>query len=217
MKRLYITIVLIFFFAFGFSQVNESEGFIQEDEQEQLSVNKEQKEKKVYTNIAVGSFFMTSGKNSYALNTYVNPTIAYRFTPKFSLSVGLMAIQSNINNLNVYNLYEGQTQSLNYSGMNTYFTLQGAYQWSEKLKIYGGVMIGTASKDFLNTDVSAPNAKVNPKAYQLGFEYKIGKYSSLIFEMEYRETNYIPSPQMRHGSSFNMMRQNSSFLGSQAW
>ena len=161
---------------------------------------------------------MASSNSNYSLNTYVNPTISYQLTPKFTVSMGLMAVQSNFNNLTYYNAYDGQQQTVNYSGLSAYYTLQGAYQLSEKLKVYGGIMVGTQqTMDFAGAKIPMNQQNNNrPKAYRLGFEYKIGDHASLQFEFQMRETNAIQDMQMQSGRGFGGMR-NSSMFGPQIW
>jgi len=216
MRLVNILLILLLSASVSFAQYSES--FIQEDEMDTPtpSYKKDTTKKKVFTNIAIGSSVMSSGNNSYSFNTYINPTISYQLTPRFSVSMGLMAVQSNINNYTYYN-YEGQVKTVNYSGMSAYYTLQGAYQLSEKIRVYGGVMVGTESMDFLGTNIpNSTNNKHHPKAYQIGFEYKIGEHSSLNFEFQYRDASPMQNMQMQSVNGFGMMG-NSSMFGPRMW
>ncbi len=208
----YLNIILIIIFSSSLTFAQYSEKFIQEDEYDaQPTVKKvDTDKKKVFTNIAIGTSIMSSGKNNYALNTYVNPTISYQLTPKFSVSMGLMAVQSNYNNFSFYN-YEGQVQNMNYSGTTAYFTLQGAYQLSEKLRVYGGVMLGTENMDFAGINIPT-EPKNRPKAYQVGFEYKIGEHASLQFEFQMRDSSPMQNMQMQSARGFGGMGMGSSSM-----
>jgi len=216
MKLFNILFVLVLSSSMVFSQYSES--FLTEDDLDKPVV-KEQPEttkKKVFTNIMIGSSVMASGNNNYALNTYVNPTISYQLTPKFSISMGLMAVQSNYNNFTYYN-YEGQVESINYSGMSAYYTLQGAYQLSEKIRVYGGIMVGTESMDFMGANI--PNEANNnhmPKAYQFGVQYKIGDNAFLQIEFQLREASPMQNMQMQSASGFGLMG-NSNMFGPRMW
>jgi len=216
MKLFNILLVLVLFSSLAFSQ--HSESFLMEDDlgKSVVEEKKDTTKKKVFTNIAIGSSVMASGNNNYALNTYVNPTISYQLTEKFSISMGLMAVQSNFNNFTYYN-YEGRVESVNYSGMSAYYTLQGAYQLSEKLRVYGGIMVGTESMDFVGANI--PTEQKNnhtPKAYQFGVQYKIGDNAYLQFEFQLREATPMQSMQMQSANGFGMMG-NSNMFGPRIW
>ncbi len=162
-----------------FSQSNET--FILEDEP-----TKELKKKHpVFTEIDFGTTMMYAGKNHYAFGTYVHPKISYKLTPRFQVSMGLMAVRSSLNNYTYYN-YEGLAQDVNYKGLSAYYTLQGAYLLTEDLKIYGGIMLGN---HFSDTGFKSSNASKNPKAYQLGLEYKFGD-CSIQLEFIYQESDF---------------------------
>lgn len=213
--RFFNIILLVFLSsALVFSQ-NSSEGFILEDgDDEQSSVVKKEdsKKKKIFTNIAIGTSVMSSGNNGSAFNTYVNPTVSYQFTPKLSVSMGLMAVQSNFNNYSYYNYYEGQIENTSFSGVSAYYTLQASYQLSEKIRVYGGIMLGDQSIDFAGTNIPTdPQNNRAPMAYRAGFEYKIGKNATLQFEFQFREANSIQDMQMQSVNGFGMMRNSSMF------
>jgi hypothetical protein len=197
-------ILIILFSSTAFSQY--SEDFIPEDNFETSKPTVESSfKKKVSTNIIVGSSIMGSGQNNYSFNTYINPNISYQLNPKFSISMGLMAIQSNFNNFTYYNRYENQIQSLNYSGTSMFYTLQGTYAWSENLKIYGGVMLGTGALDFAGAKIpNSTTSHQNPKAYRLGIEYKIGEHAAVQFEFQMREGSSMQNRQMQNPNSFGM-------------
>lgn len=219
MRRLRILFVILLSSSLSFAQNAENEEFIQLDEQEQTeSVVKKKTadKKKVQTNIAIGTSIMSMGKNQFSMNTYVKPTISYQLTPKFSVSMGLMAVRSNFNNLHYLNYYEGQVQSVNYDGTSAYFTMQGAYQLNDKMKIYGGVMIGNQNLNFAGAQLPNQNNQVNPKAFQLGMEYKLGENTFIQLEVQIREANPIQDMQMQSSQGFGIMNRNPMF-GSQLW
>ncbi len=210
----YFNIILIIVFSSSLTFAQYSESFIQEDEYDvQTSKTKvDTAKKKIFTNITLGSSIMSSGQNNYAFNTYVNPTISYQLTPKFTVSMGLMAVHSNYNNYTFYNYYEGQVQNMNYSGTSAYFTLQGAYQLSEKLRVYGGVMVGTENMDFMGANIPTESKNMHrPKAYQIGFEYKIGEHASLQFEFQMREATPMQNMQMQSARGIGVMGSSSMF------
>ena len=211
-------ILMLLFYGTAFSQY--SEGFIQEDEQEiQRVVERDNisSKKKIFTEVAIGSSIISLGGNTYSFNTYVNPKIAYQLTPRFSLSMGLMAVQSNFNNLAVYDQYDGQIKNINYSGTTAFYTLQGSYKISDKLNVYGGIMMGSKSIDFQNAKIPEENkASQNPKAYQIGFEYKVNKHTSLQFEFQMREMSPMQNMQMQSPNNFGSRRNFGSF-NSQTW
>ena len=124
----YFNIILIIILSSTLTFAQYSEGFIQENEYDAPNTitKKDTTQRKIFTNIAIGSTVMSSGNNNYSFNTYVNPTVSYQLNPRFSISMGLMAVQSNFNNFTFYN-YEGQVHNINYSGTSAYFTLQGAF------------------------------------------------------------------------------------------
>lgn len=216
MRFLFITVVFLGLVSSSFSQ--NKEDFIQEDntDVQALSSKNDTLKKRISTHVAIGSSVMFSGKNNYAFTTYVNPQISYALTPRFTVSMGLMAVQSNYNNFNYYN-YSGRAENINYSGTSAYYTLQGSYLLSEKLKVYGGVMVGTNSMDFLGAPISNTSEnKHNPRAYRLGFQYKIGEHASLQFEFQMHENNTLQDMQMRSGRGFGPMNHSSMF-GPQMW
>lgn len=218
MKKLFIILLFLLNISLAFSQKEKSDMFIQEDEFDTpvSTVQKKDVPQKVFTNIAIGSSVMSSGSNNYSLNTYINPTIGYQFSPKLSVSVGLMAVQSNLNNYSYYNSYEGTVKTINYSGLSSFVTLQANYKVSDKITVYGGVMVGSELMDFAGTDI--PNNKTKtPSAYRLGVEYKIGEHTSLQFEFQYRDVSPMQNMQMQSGtgSGFGMMHNSSPFGANQ--
>lgn len=219
MRRLRILFVILLTSSLSFAQNAENDEFIQLDEQEQTESvvkKKSSDKKKVQTNIAIGTSIMSMGKDQFSMNTYVKPTISYQLTPKFSVSMGLMAVKSNFNNVHYYNYNEGQIQSVNYNGNSAYFTVQGAYQLNDNMKIYGGVMVGTQNLDFAGASIPNQTNPANPKAFQLGMEYKLGENTFIQLEVQFREANSIQDMQMQSSQGFGMMNRNPMF-GSQIW
>ncbi len=186
-------IILSHFFAIyslgGWAQTNDTLGFISDDETTYPVNNsplakKSQTNSKVFTQAGLGfsAGTMFNGTSYYQTNAYAK--VGYYLTPKWTVSMGLMGVQTYINDLRMYN-YEGQLQNMNYSGLSTYYTLQTAYQVNPNLSVYGGVMVGSSSLP--TTSTTAQNTiKVNPKAYQLGLEYKLGS-TTLNLEIQYRD------------------------------
>jgi len=206
-------LIIIFFLIINlaFSQKGESDMFIQDDEFS-VSTKKEKPEieqKKVFTNISIGSSIISSGGSAYSFNSYVNPTIGYRLTPKLSVSIGLMAVQTNLNNYKVYNYQENQIENLSYSGLNTYFTAEASYQINDKINVYGGVMIGGQSMDFAGIELNDNHS--TPTAYRLGVEYKLGEHAFLQFEVQYHDLTPMQQMQTQSGSGMGMSRSSSMF------
>jgi len=208
----FLIIIFLSIINLAFSQKGESDMFIQEDEfsVSTTQAKPEEEQKKVFTNIAIGSSIMSSGGSAYSFNSYVNPTVGYKLTPKLSVSVGLMAVQTNLNNYKIYNYQENRVENLSYSGLNTYFTAQASYQLSEKINVYGGIMIGGQSIDFAGVQLSEQNNSM-PKAYRLGVEYKLGEHASLQFEMQYHDLTPMQYMQTQSGSGMGMSRSSSMF------
>ncbi len=198
-------IVLYFFILMSwgaFSQSNES--FILEDEAKEDI----KKKSSVFTEIDFGTAMMYAGNHHYAFNTYIHPKISYELTPRFQISMGLMAVRSNLNDYTYYN-YEGRAKNVNYRGLSAYYTLQGAYLLAENLKIYGGVILGN---HFSNMNSESDNWTKTPKAYQLGMEYKFGDFS-IEFEFIYQESNFENNFlwQGNHRMMHNPFQQNNPF------
>jgi hypothetical protein len=202
MKKTIFLVILLYCSSLIQAQVNESEMFIQEEADDIVKIDvPKEKDKKIRTEILLGSSFAMAGNNQFAINTYVQPTIAYKMTPRFEISMGLMAVKSNINNYTYYN-YEGQAQSIDYNGLSAYYTLQGAYLLTENLKVYGGIMIGTEAMNW-NANATSKN-KMNPKAYQIGLQYKLGEHAYIQLEFQYREGDPWGSSTMNRSNALFM-------------
>ncbi len=168
----------------AFSQSNTS--FILEDSPIETTPKDTVRNKsRIFTEIDFGTSIIGSGNNHYSFSTYIHPKISYELTPRFHVSMGLMAVRSNLNAYTYYN-YEGLAQDVNYKGVSAYYTLQGSYLLTENLKIYGGVMLGS---HFPDMNSKSNNLIKNPKAYQLGMQYKFGDFS-LGFEFIYQESDF---------------------------
>ena len=208
----FLIIIFLSIVSVAFSQKGESDMFIQDDEfSDRPEVSKpDPEQKKVFTNIAMGSSIMSSGGDAYSFNTYVNPTVGYRLSPKLSVSVGVMAVQTNLNNYKIYNYQENQVENMNYSGLNTYFTASASYQLNEKINVYGGVMVGGQTMDFAGVQLDNHNNST-PTAYRLGVEYKIGRNAYLQFEVQYHDLTPMQQMQTQSGSGMGMSRSSSMF------
>ncbi len=199
MNHIKLLIIFLLSFTTLLAQTDDSEMFISEDEPDKTA--SVEQPKYLRTQLLVGSAFAMSGQDHFTLNTYIQPKIAYQISPRFEISMGLMAVQSNINNYTYYN-YEGQSTSVNYNGVSAYYTLQGAYLLSENIKIYGGIMVGTKAMSFDKT--SNQHQNINPKAYQLGMQYKLGDNSFIQLEFQFREGSHWGTDPMHRHNSFHM-------------
>ncbi|MBN2667931.1 MAG: outer membrane beta-barrel protein [Bacteroidales bacterium] len=179
--------ILFFFIFFSASaQNNETIEFIEDDGLVNVVEDSLVTKKSPWSSsVAIGASVGIGSGNSTMLSTYINPRINYQLTPRFQVSMGLMAVRSHFDNYTYYNFYESQTQVINANTNSAYFTLQGAYLLSENIKVYGGIMIGAQRMDMPNANF----IENTPKAYQLGLEYKIGKHTAIQLEIQYHENN----------------------------
>ena len=135
-----------------------------------------QKKQKLSYNVNVGSSFST-GAYGNSLNLYTAPKINYNFTPKLSLSTGLIFMNTTIN----ANNEEGNTnfnQSYLFNSIN--------YQASEKLKISGEILYG------MNKSPYDANSNKTKKDYYLRFnaEYKITKNLTFGIQLAKSSNNF---------------------------
>ena len=131
---------------------------------------------KITYDINIGSSFSTSTYGN-SLNLYTAPKINYNFTPKLSISAGVIFINSTINS---YYQEEktNQNQSYLYSSFN--------YKASERLKISGEILYGMN-----NSNYNVNNQSKNQDYYvRFNAEYKITKNLTFGIQVANSSNNY---------------------------
>ena len=143
---------------------------------------KNQKEKqKINYSLQMGSSIGTMGKTPM-FRTYVAPQLSFKVNERFTLSGGIMS--SFGNSLNVRRYGSDYTFMLPVNGniMQNMVYASGSYQYNSKLTLFGSAYyeVGRLSLD----GDSDYNDAFDTKGMSLGFEYKLGKHSSIQFEVQ---------------------------------
>lgn len=135
-------------------------------------------EKNLNYNFNIGTAF-TAWKSGSMLSTYINPNLNYRFTPRFSVSTGIIISNNSLFSQN-YNL-NGENSNFT----NAYLHLTGIYQVNEKLQVTGSVLY---KKNNFTNEMN-PNA-FNNLDYSVGAKYKVTK--NIELGVQFSKRSYSP-------------------------
>ncbi len=132
---------------------------------------KEDKKEKIKYRFNTGTGFSVNNFGN-AIDIYAEPEIAYRLSPKFSISTGFLFVNTTFTGMSEY-MNKGK---LNYT--NTFVTAGIDYNATERLRISGEILYG------LNKSPYSFGGSRNTSDYYLRFsaEYKITK--SLSFGVQ---------------------------------
>ncbi len=136
---------------------------------------------KINYSLQMGSSVGSIGKTPM-FRTYVAPQLSFKVNERFTLSGGVMSSFGNSLNLNSYGGDYSYMLPINGSLMQNMVFASGSYQYNSKLTLFGSAYyeVGRLSLDGSNEY----NDTFDTKGMSLGFEYKLGKHSSIQFEVQ---------------------------------
>jgi len=158
-------------------------------------------QKRMQTNVMVGTQFSSSSRYGSGLTTFVSPSISYRVSPRFSVRGGLTLSNTTLLNYRPWFVTEASSSfDANFSKAVIY--LEGNYQVTDKL-----IISGAGFKEFTITDNSNffnPYSKNEPYGIYLNADYKIaeGVHIQAGFGYTRGYSPYMGSP-MYDPSSFS--------------
>lgn len=176
-------IIFIILLAFSFTSMNAQsfeEEYIVNSGKDNNTIEEESRgvEKNLNYNFNIGTAF-TAWKSGSMLSTYINPNLNYRFTPRFSVSTGIIISNNSLFSQN-YNL-NGENSNFT----NAYLHLTGIYQVNEKLQVTGSVLY---KKNNFTNEMN-PNA-FNNLDYSVGAKYKVTK--NIELGVQFSKRSYSP-------------------------
>ena len=185
MKKITISLFAFLFSISTFAQSFEEEYIVNSGNDNDSEIEKTDdilvKTSKLNYNFNVGTAF-SAWKGGSMFSTYINPNLNYKFTPKFSVSTGVVIS----NNTLLSNYYNSNNENRNF--VNSYLHFTGIYQVNEKLQVSGSVMYHTNSF----------SPKINANAfdnldYSVSAKYKLTKNIEIGVELSKRTYNpYMP-------------------------
>lgn len=192
MKKYTIFVLASFCFSFSplLSQENETETDqlditgIQVESQEVLLGSEE---KRLKTNLEVGTSFMYSPRNFYGPSYYVAPSLSYLVTPRFSLSAGVGFEYSSIYPL--YNTPENGSEMLPMT--RAFLFARGSYLLTDRIIVSGSVY--KSMNDVPRLYSFSRQMNYNYQGVDLGIHYQINKNFSVGFNMRMSNMNYPSS------------------------
>ncbi len=174
MKYLYITLISFFFIASSYSQ-NTNEFYNPDNTIE---------EKKVGVKLDIGTSYLSFG-NSGVFNSYISPSLSYKLSPKLSILLGVVFINSNYKN--IFNSASENVSLSDASGMQSYLRAQAQYQFSERLKITGEILYG---KNNIYSKLGINGANSQNISYSVSAEYKLT--DNITIGLQLRKSNRNP-------------------------
>ncbi len=188
MKKLFFVLGFAFLFGHIQAQDNNINDYYEvetiENPDDKAGINNENeitKPKKFNFSLELGTSFSTGGYSSQ----FASPMFNYDFSPRFTLSGGMMFA----NNFIPTNSYFGAKGNF----MQNYVFARGKYKLSEKFSLNGSVFYETTSMMKRNTN-DFPQPNNNAKIMTFGAEYKFSKNLSIGIQFQTRENSnpYLP-------------------------
>ena len=187
MKKITTSLFALLFSLSIFAQSFEEEYIINSGNEntEEIENTEENslKNNKINYNFNVGTAF-TAWRGGSMFSTYLNPNLNYQFTPKFSVSTGVVIS----NNTLLSNYYSSNGEEIKRNFVDSYLQVSGIYQVNEKLQITGSVMYHT------NTFSPQMNANAFDNLdYSISAKYKLTKNIEVGVQLSKRTYNpYMP-------------------------
>ncbi len=144
-------------------------------------------EKRLKTNVEVGTSFIYSPRNFYGPSYYVAPSLSYLVTPRFSLSAGVGFEYSSIYPL--YNTIDNGSEMLPMT--RAFLFARGSYLLTDRIIVTGSVYKTMNDVPKLN-NYSRP-MNYSYQGVDLGIQYQINQHFSVGFHMRMSNMNYPSS------------------------
>lgn len=142
---------------------------------------------RITTSVCMGAAVTSAGFKSFPAtsSTYVAPYVAYRFSEKFQLNLGVTHYTVNGNSYAPITLAENKYPTGRQSYSGNLFALEGQYKLTNQLVLSGDLMYD--ANPLLNRQHSF-------KAASLGLDYKVSPHTTLSVKTAIIQSNGYPSP-----------------------
>lgn len=200
MKALYSILFLLFTANLVVAQTTEDTYVQSDDEEYVLEKDSAKKASNIHYNFEMGVGFGTGYGGGSNFNTYYKPSVSYQATDKLTVNVGLMYVNSQLNNSRLYGENNYQLFSGNISEYYTYVSAQ--YQLTDRLSVGGSVYYNMTNynSDFGNTNL-AHRSNTDHIGYSANFTYKVSKSMTIQGEIRMGD-RYSPFNQNQN-NNFN--------------
>lgn len=145
------------------------------------------KEKRLDTNMELGTSFIYSPKNFYGPSYYVAPNLSYLITPRFTLSAGIGFQYTSLYPL--YNIPNEENTMLPMTRVFLYAS--GSYLLTERLRVTGSVY--KTINDVPRLSQYSHPMNYNYQGVNLGIQYQISNNFSIGFHMRMNNMSYPSS------------------------
>ena len=135
------------------------------------------------------------------LSTFVAPHLKYKYSPKFTISTGIMFANSTANNL--YMFTPDGIQSMSGNIIENYVYASGDYLVNERLRIRGTIMY--EMNHWYETDSDLP-INQNNTSFSFGAEYRLTENITIGVQVQQRK-----QPSSPYG--LHPIRSNNPYLG----
>ena len=195
MKILQILILIIFTPYFLISQTDNSDSYVNPDEEYVVPFDSLSIKDKLHYNFQMG---VTASSNG-SFGTFYRPSLVYQVSPKLSISTGFMYQNIQANNLPILNDFQYQSFSGNIA--QYYAFVAGKYKLNERWAVGGSVFYDfTQFNDVNGSNLNQNTSGFNRVGYSGFFEYKTP--SGFVISGEIRVNDQY-NPFNRYGNGFN--------------
>jgi hypothetical protein len=145
------------------------------------------KEKRLNTNLEVGTSFIYSPRNFYGPSYYVAPNLSYLVTPRLTISAGIGFEYSTLYPL--YNIPNEENTMLPMT--RAFLYARGSYLLTERLVVTGSVY--KTINDVPKLSQYSRPMNYNYQGIDLGIQYQINRNFSIGFNMRMNNMSYPSS------------------------
>ena len=165
-----------------FAQTTD-DAYVQSDDEEYvLEKDSVKSTNNIHYNFEMGVGFGSGYGGGSNFNSYYKPSVSYQATDKLTVNVGLMYVNSQLNNSRLYGENNYQFFSGNISEYYTYVSAQ--YQLTERLSVGGSVYYNmTDYQPIPGSSNLANRSSVDHIGYSANFKYKVSESMSIQGEI----------------------------------